>query len=130
MLAAAKVLSRVQGHGITLLPDGDRLRFRPASALTPELREELRQHKEDILSILRRREEVQQDTSPLIENASEVRQIAREVLGPVENPVTPPPPPGRDPLVHRDTDKARFFRGDWRSVPPTDWTPYRHGGSA
>jgi len=129
MLTAAKVLSRVQGHGITLLPDGDRLRFRPAAALTPEMIDELRQHKEDILKILRRREEVQQDTSPLIENASEVRQIAREVLGPVENPVTPPPPPGRDPLVHRDSDKGKFFKGDWRTTWPYDYRVHRGGES-
>jgi hypothetical protein len=116
MLAATRVLSRVQAHGITLVPDGNRLRFSPASALTPELVEELRQHKEDILSILRRREEVQQDTSPLIKDASEVLQIAREVLGQVENPVTPPAPPGRDPLVKRGTDKARFFSEDWREA--------------
>ncbi len=25
---------------------------------------------------------------------------------------------GRDPLVHRGTDKARFFRGDWRAAGP------------
>lgn len=45
-----------------------------------------------------------------------------------KDPVTPPPPPGRDPLVHRGTDKAQFCRGDWRSVPLTDWRPYRPGG--
>jgi hypothetical protein len=56
MLAATRVLSRVQAHGITLVPDGDRLRFFPANALTPELLEELRQHKEGVLFILRRRE--------------------------------------------------------------------------
>ncbi len=114
MLAAAKVLSRVQGHGITLVPDGNRLRFHPASALTTEMIDELRQHKETILKILRRRGDVQQDASPLIEDAGEVLQIAREVLGQVEDPVTPPPPPGRDPMVKRGTAKGRFFQGDWR----------------
>ncbi len=115
-MQALCVLSEVQHRNVKLWAAGDRLRFSPASALTPELVEELRQHKEDILSILRRREEVQQDTSPLIKDASEVLQIAREVLGQVENPVTPPAPPGRDPLVKRGTDKARFFSEDWREA--------------
>jgi hypothetical protein len=25
---------------------------------------------------------------------------------------------GQDPLVHRGTDKVRFFRGDWRAAGP------------
>ena len=115
MLTAAKVLSRVQGNGITLVPAGERLRFYPASALTPELVEELRQYKEDILAILRRREArsgARRDASPPIGNVGEVLEIARARFGPVEDPVTPPPLPGRDPMVKRGTDKGRFFRGD------------------
>jgi hypothetical protein len=33
----------------------------------------------------------------------------------------PAPGGGRDPLVHRDTEKARFFRGDWRNTWPHDF---------
>ncbi len=175
MLAAAKVLSRVQGHGITLVPDGNRLRFHPAAALTTEMIDELRRHKETILKILRRREERRQDTSPPGTSVGEVLQLAREVLvhpqsrlwvmscsaahkelteqidevlggapkflcplprrspdhalGTVEDPVTPPVPPGRDPLVHRDSDKGKFFHGDWRQTWPHDYRVHRGGES-
>jgi hypothetical protein len=139
MLTAARVLSRVQAHGITLLPDGNHLRLHPASALTPEMVEELRQHKEDILSILRHREEVQQDTSPRIEKARDVFKIAREVLPKLEEEdrvdldeliqANSPPPPGRDPLVRRGSDKQQFFRGDWRQAWPRDFKVYEGGES-
>ncbi len=139
MLAAAKALSRVRALGVTIVPDGNRLRFHPASALTPELLEELRQHKEDILSILR--EEVQQDTSKKVASVGEVLELARNVLPELKEEdrvdldeliqANSPPPPGRDPLVHRGSGKALFFKeGAWRSVPPTDWTPYRPEGAA
>jgi hypothetical protein len=90
---------------------------------------ELRQHKGDILAILRRREERHQDTSPPISNVGEVLEIARARFGPVEDPVTPPPLPGRDPMVKRGTDKARFFKGDWRQTLPRDFKVYEGGES-
>ncbi len=54
--------------------------------------------------------------SPPIRNVGEVLEIARAWFGPVEDPVTPLP--GRDPMVKRGTDKARFFNGDWRNAAP------------
>jgi hypothetical protein len=46
---ALQTISKVRRCGVTLVPEGGRLRFHSASALTPELVEELRQHKESIL---------------------------------------------------------------------------------
>ncbi len=54
MLTAARLLSRAQARGVTFVPDGDLVRFCPASALTPKMIDELRCHKEGILKILRR----------------------------------------------------------------------------
>jgi len=34
------------------------------------------------------------------------------------SPPEPLPVRGRDPLVHRGTEKARFFKGDWRNTWP------------
>src|SRR6185503_10643717 len=39
-------------RGVELVPVGDRLRFRPASAVPPELRERLRVHKAEVLALL------------------------------------------------------------------------------
>jgi len=36
-----------------LIPEGDRLRYRPKSALTPDLADRLRTHKADLLAVLR-----------------------------------------------------------------------------
>ena len=81
---------------------------------------------------LERREEVQQDTS--LGLGGRLRAISRKRAQRKKDSSPPPPAPGggRDPLAHRDTDKAEFFKrgGNWRSVAPTDWTPYRPGGAA
>ena len=111
---ALQTLVRVRRRGVTLVPVGDRLRFSPASALTPELVNELRENKASILDILARQDEARQDTSPRIGSVAAVLEIACEILGLVEDPVTPPASPGRDPLAKRNTDKARFFCDDWR----------------
>ncbi len=129
---ATQVISEVNrlGASITVDAAGENLIIEPGSLLTPELIGELRKHKPFILLTLARREERRRNTSPPIENVGAVLEMARARFGPVEDPITLPPLPGRDPLVKRGTDKGRFFRGDWRSVPPIDWTPYRPGGAA
>ncbi len=132
MLTAAKVLSRVQAHGITLIPDGNRLRFSPAAALTPELLEELRQCKEGILSILR--EEHQQDMSlgaQLRATRDRLRERAQRKDSSPPGYLPPPGGGGRDPLARRGTEKGRFFKrgGAWRETWPHDFEVYRGGES-
>ncbi len=36
-----------------------------------------------------------------------------------------PPGGGRDPLARRGTDKAEFFKGDWRQTWPHDFEVYK-----
>ena len=55
-MTAAQTLLKVRRCDVTLVPSGHRLRFHPASALSSELVEELREHKESILEILARQE--------------------------------------------------------------------------
>ncbi len=134
-----RVLSEVQHRNVKLWAAGDRLRFSPASALTPELIDGLRENKEYILRMLERRG-LPPDPRPPIGSVGEVLQLARNVLPELKEEdrvdldeliqANSPPPPGRDPLVKRGTDKARFFSEDWREAGPTDWTPYRPGGAA
>lgn len=58
-------------------------------------------------------------------NFANLLSLGREVLGEVEDPVTLPTPRGRDPLAIHGTDKAQFFRGDWREAWPRDFRVQR-----
>ena len=49
----ARLLADLSGRGIELAAYGNRLRYRPRSALTPKLAERLRTHKAELLAILR-----------------------------------------------------------------------------
>jgi len=49
---ARTLLDRLRKRGIILQAAGDRLRFRPRYAVSPEEREALRIHKQDLLAIL------------------------------------------------------------------------------
>ncbi len=133
-----RVLSEVQHRKVKLWAAGDRLRFSPASALTPELIDGLRENKEYILRMLERRN-LPPDPRPSIGNVGEVLQLARNVLPELKEEdrvdldeliqANSPPPPGRDPLVKRHTDKGRFFKGDWRETLPRDFKVYEGGES-
>ena len=90
--------------------------------------------------ILRRREELQQDTSPRIGSTGEVLQLAREALPELKEEdrvdldeliqANSPPPRGRDPMVKSNTDKALFFsRHLWCEAWPRDFKVYK-GGAA
>jgi len=117
-MTAIQTLFKVRRCSVTLVPAGDLLRFHPASALTPALIEELREHKQAILEILAPQNEARQDTGPRIGGVSEVLELARACLGPVEDPVTPPAPRGQDSMVQRRCEKMEFFKGNWREAWP------------
>src|SRR3989442_2996512 len=46
------VLSRLRLLGVTLTPVGDRIRCRPASVVPPDLRDIMKEHKDEILKLL------------------------------------------------------------------------------
>lgn len=54
MSAAVELLRRVEALGVSVRvdPDGEHLRLKPATALTPELLEELRACKAELLALL------------------------------------------------------------------------------
>ena len=110
-MVVAEVLSAVEQRGVTLVVNEGNLRLRPASALTPELVEELRQHKAEILEAL---------SSEVIQTPADVLSIAREVLPPLAEEdrvedldelvqANQPPEAGRDPMTKHNTSKAHFF---------------------
>jgi TubC N-terminal docking domain len=59
-MSAAELLADLDRLGIRLEADGDRLRYHPRSALTPELLDRLKAGKADVLAILRPAPEVEQ----------------------------------------------------------------------
>ncbi len=52
-MGAESVIAEARSCGVELRAAGDRLRFRPAEAVSPELREKLRTYKPEILRFLR-----------------------------------------------------------------------------
>ena len=49
---ASEVVERLVARGVLLVVAGDRLRFRPRGAVTPELREALIEHKAEVVRLL------------------------------------------------------------------------------
>ena len=49
---SAEVLRQLLERGVVLVADGERLRFRPREAVTPDLRAALVEHKADLLRLL------------------------------------------------------------------------------
>ncbi len=117
-MALPELLREIEDRGVILMaaPVEPRLRFRPASRLTPALVEGLRQHKAEILEVLEGREKPGQNSDPVIESAGEVLALARAHFGEIapesrEEAPYAAPEPGRDPLAHKHTDKALWFAG-------------------
>ena len=52
MTSAAALVDELRRRGVELRAEGDRLRYRPVSAVTPEDVEALRRHKSELLAIL------------------------------------------------------------------------------
>src|SRR5262245_57728163 len=74
-MTAALLVETLRSRGIQLRVVGDRLRYRPASALTTDDLEALRQHKAEVLVLL--------SASPLLPILGPLDPVTiREVLGP------------------------------------------------
>jgi hypothetical protein len=52
-MTALSVLTQARAAGLTLRPAGDRIRFKPVENMTPELLAEVREHKGELLDLLR-----------------------------------------------------------------------------
>src|SRR5689334_5621051 len=51
-MAAHDLLGELERRGVELAVDGDRLRYRPKDAVTPELRAAIVQHKSELLALI------------------------------------------------------------------------------
>lgn len=73
-MTAATLVVDLRARGVTLEPHGDRLRVRPASAVTPDDAETIRRHKGEILALLH--------VEHVLSVPSSDAETVREVLGP------------------------------------------------
>jgi hypothetical protein len=80
-MVLGELLYRISEASIVLTcgREGDRLNARPASALTPELMEEIREHKMDIIRVMREDEEMRR--TGIIQAERQVFDLAREYFG-------------------------------------------------
>jgi len=72
-MTAAALIAQLRARGVELIPAGDRIRFRPASSVPPDLVELLRAHTAEVLALL--------TTGPSTSIALDPKTVA-EVLGP------------------------------------------------
>jgi len=125
-MEARELLSEVKRRGVEIRSNetGDRIRLRPGSLLTPELRDELKAHKAEVLALLTGR------PGERVTSSAEVFEMAREAFPNRDDlpDVLPRRQRGRDPMTKHDTDKARFFRGDWREAWPQNFRVHRRSG--
>lgn len=76
------VLFEIAERGITLTCGAteDRLNAKPTSAVTPELAAKIKEHKADIIRIMREDEEMRR--TGVIQSERQVFELAREFFGP------------------------------------------------
>ena len=68
-VSAAELLADLARRGIRLEADGERLRYHPRSALTPDLLDRLKAHKAELLTLLLRATAFDIDSAPDAEPA-------------------------------------------------------------
>jgi hypothetical protein len=94
-----ELLEEIGRRGVHLFPKEGRLRFGPKRNMTPELLEELKEHKVEILAII--------GEEP-VRSASEVLEMARALLGP-SRPFDPSEHPPTLGELWTDPEKERLY---------------------
>jgi TubC N-terminal docking domain len=76
-----ELLCQIAEHGVSLRcsPTEDRLHYAPAGGLPPELVADLREHKQEVIQVLREDEELRRTGT--IQSERQVFELAREHLG-------------------------------------------------
>jgi hypothetical protein len=80
-MVVGELLYRIDQAGVMLsyFADEDRLNAKPTTALTPELIDEIREHKMEIVRIMREDEEM--NRTGIIQSERQVFDLAREYFG-------------------------------------------------
>jgi len=103
-----ELLIRLSEAGITLTcgRTEDRLNAKPTSALTPRFVEEIRQHKMEIIQIMREDEEMR--CTGVIQSERQVFELARDRIGSTRS-FDPTEHPSTKMKMWTDPDKETFF---------------------
>jgi hypothetical protein len=80
-MVVGELLYQIDAAGVVLsyFADEDRLNAKPTTALTPELIDEIRDHKMEIIRIMREDEEMRR--TGIIQSERQVFDLAREYFG-------------------------------------------------
>ena len=116
MTTAARLMTELQGLGVTLAADGDRLRFSPRSAVTGELLQRLRDCKAELLAMLASGPQPGDNG-----NGYTTRATTGETA--VVSPKAPQDPPGGDPHGAdgpQDPGPSDIDAGEWQEVTDAD----------
>jgi hypothetical protein len=119
-MSAAELLMDLGRLGIRLEADGERLRYRPQSALTPDLLTRLKAHKGELLTMLRRASGFDVDSAPDAEPAPETENRTHRMPQELRRRVEATPDTWRN--IDSTTTKTicRCGSTTWRDVPIQD----------
>jgi hypothetical protein len=78
-LSARTLLEELRERGVELVADGEQLLYRPRNIVTPGLATAIKEHKADIIRILREDEEMRR--TGIIQSERQVIHLAREHFG-------------------------------------------------
>lgn len=117
-MSVAELLSDLGRLGIQLEADGERLRYHPRSALTPDLLGQLKAHKGELLTLLRDASDFDSASAPDAEPAptteKRTHRMSQELRGWVE--ATPDTWQNTDPAIAAE-EICRCGSLTWRDVP-------------
>jgi hypothetical protein len=78
-MSARTLLEELRERGVELVADGEQLLYRPRNIVTPELAAAIKEHKAEILRIVREDEEMRH--TGIIQSERQVFEMAQEFFG-------------------------------------------------
>jgi hypothetical protein len=78
-MSARTLLEELRERGVELVADGEQLLYRPRNIVTPELAAAIKEHKAEILRIVREDEEMRH--TGIIQSERQVFEMAQEYFG-------------------------------------------------
>ena len=119
-MSAAVLLMDLGRLGIRLEADGERLRFHPRSALTPDLLDRLKAHKGEVLALLLHASDFDIDSAPNAEPTPESEKRTHRMPPELRGRVEATPDTCPNAASHGEKKICRCGSTTWRGVPIHD----------